>query len=186
MKSSHARTILAGMAGGFARNIMMLLTFRFIGFGMNGDDILLNSAYQRKSLSQSGPNCSSCPWWQLWKGADQVWGDYEKHRDYFNLEKEPTETELKGKVMRKIKLILILVLSAGWLFPAYAAVGTFLSYLDDEVSDLLRHGQSMYDFPFILEVQRWAAVAFIWFGAALLFWSFIGARHILKNTEKKD
>ena len=86
----------------------------------------------------------------------------------------------------KLKLILIIILSVGWLFHAYIAIRTFLNYLDEEVSDLLRHGQAMFNFPFILVVQQWTDVAFVWFGAALLFWSFIGARYILKNGENKE
>ena len=37
------KTILAGVAGGMTMNIVMLLTFRAIGFGWNGDGILLSS-----------------------------------------------------------------------------------------------------------------------------------------------
>jgi hypothetical protein len=50
MKPSHARTVLAGVAGGFAMNVVMLLTFRFIGFGVNGDGILLNPSFQSRKL----------------------------------------------------------------------------------------------------------------------------------------
>ena len=50
MKSSHTRTILAGVAGGFAMNVVMLLTFRFIGFGVNGDGILLDPSLQSRKL----------------------------------------------------------------------------------------------------------------------------------------
>jgi len=50
MKPSHARTILAGAAGGLAMNVVMLLTFRLIGFGVNGDGILLNPSFQSRKL----------------------------------------------------------------------------------------------------------------------------------------
>ncbi len=50
MKPSHARTVLAGVAGGFAMNAAMLLTFRFIGFGVSGEGILLNPALQSGKL----------------------------------------------------------------------------------------------------------------------------------------
>jgi hypothetical protein len=36
MRASALRTVLAGICGGFAMNIAMLLTFRFIGFGWKG------------------------------------------------------------------------------------------------------------------------------------------------------
>lgn len=50
MKPAHTRTILAGLAGGMAMNVTMLLTFRLIGFGWNGDGILIESAAQSRKL----------------------------------------------------------------------------------------------------------------------------------------
>ena len=50
MKPSHVKTFLAGIAGGFAMNIAMLLTFRFIGFGVNADGILLDPSIQSSKL----------------------------------------------------------------------------------------------------------------------------------------
>jgi hypothetical protein len=49
-KASLLRTLLAGLAGGLALNLMMLLTFRLIGFGWNGDGFLLNPAIQSRKL----------------------------------------------------------------------------------------------------------------------------------------
>jgi hypothetical protein len=50
MKTSHAITFLAGVVGGMAMNLAMLITFRFIGFGVNGDGILLNPNFQSRKL----------------------------------------------------------------------------------------------------------------------------------------
>jgi hypothetical protein len=50
MKTSNAQTVIAGVAGGFAMNVVMLLTFRFIGFGVNGNGILLNPSFQSRKL----------------------------------------------------------------------------------------------------------------------------------------
>jgi len=50
MKTSHIKTILAGVAGGCAMNLMMLITFRFIGFGIDGGGILLNPKFQSRKL----------------------------------------------------------------------------------------------------------------------------------------
>lgn len=47
---SKARTVLAGIAGGMAMNIAMLLTFRLIGFGWNADGILLQPEWQSPKL----------------------------------------------------------------------------------------------------------------------------------------
>jgi hypothetical protein len=50
MKPSHAKTILAGIAGGMAMNLAMLLTFRVIDFGWNGGGIVLDPAIQSSKL----------------------------------------------------------------------------------------------------------------------------------------
>jgi hypothetical protein len=44
------KTIFAGIAGGMTMNIVMLLTFRAIGFGWNGGGILLSSPIQSPKL----------------------------------------------------------------------------------------------------------------------------------------
>jgi hypothetical protein len=46
MNSPPFRTILAGLAGGVALNITMLLTFRLFGLGWDGGGILLDPAVQ--------------------------------------------------------------------------------------------------------------------------------------------
>lgn len=50
MQSNYGRTLLAGIAGGMAMNLTMLMTFRLIGFGWNGDGILIRSASQSQKL----------------------------------------------------------------------------------------------------------------------------------------
>lgn len=50
MKPAHGKTLLAGIAGGLAMNITMLLTFRLLGFGWDGDGILIKSASQSQKL----------------------------------------------------------------------------------------------------------------------------------------
>jgi hypothetical protein len=44
------RTLMAGIAGGAAINLAMLLTFRAIGFGWDGQGILLTSPIQSQKL----------------------------------------------------------------------------------------------------------------------------------------
>jgi len=44
------KTILVGLAGGMTMNVVMLLTFRLLGFGWNGSGILLSSPIQRPKL----------------------------------------------------------------------------------------------------------------------------------------
>jgi hypothetical protein len=43
-------TLLAGLAGGLTLNLVMLLTFRLLGFGWHGGGILLNPALQSDKL----------------------------------------------------------------------------------------------------------------------------------------
>jgi hypothetical protein len=50
MNHSATRTLLAGLAGGAAMNMAMLLTFRLLGFGWNGGGILLDPALQSAKL----------------------------------------------------------------------------------------------------------------------------------------
>jgi len=50
MRITHARTVIAGLAGGIAMNLAMLLTFRFLGFGVNADGILLDPSVQSSKL----------------------------------------------------------------------------------------------------------------------------------------
>ncbi len=50
MKQSLIRTIIAGLVGGMMINIMMLLTFRLIGMGLDGNGILLDPSVQSKKL----------------------------------------------------------------------------------------------------------------------------------------
>ena len=50
MRTSGSRTVLAGVAGGFAMNLMMTLTFRFIGFGVHGGGILLDPDFESRKL----------------------------------------------------------------------------------------------------------------------------------------
>lgn len=44
------RTLAAGLIGGLTLNLAMLLTFRSIGFGWNGDGILLDPSLQSQKL----------------------------------------------------------------------------------------------------------------------------------------
>ena len=50
MKPSGLRTVLAGVCGGVAMNLAMLLTFRALGFGWNANGILLDPALQSRKL----------------------------------------------------------------------------------------------------------------------------------------
>lgn len=44
------RILMAGLAGGLTLNVVMLLTFRLIGFGWNGGGFLLTATIQSRKL----------------------------------------------------------------------------------------------------------------------------------------
>jgi hypothetical protein len=44
------RTLVAGLGGGLGMNLVMLLTFRVIGFGWNGGGILLDPSLRSQKL----------------------------------------------------------------------------------------------------------------------------------------
>ena len=50
MKASHLRTCAAGIAAGLSMNLAMLLTFRLIGFGIEGDGILMDPSVQSSKV----------------------------------------------------------------------------------------------------------------------------------------
>jgi len=50
VEKSVTRTVVAGIAGGLALNVAMLLTFRLIGFGWDGGGILLDPSVQSGKL----------------------------------------------------------------------------------------------------------------------------------------
>lgn len=75
--------------------------------------------------------------------------------------------------MRKIKIFGVVFLSAGWLWPASVSTYYLMSWLDDEVSDLLRGRPSMYSFDFILHLKRWTFFTLVWLSIAVLFWVVI-------------
>lgn len=50
IRTTHSRTLLAGVAAGLAMNFAMLLTFRLLGFGVHGDGILLDPSLQSNKL----------------------------------------------------------------------------------------------------------------------------------------
>lgn len=50
MKSPVSKILFAGFAGGVVLNLVMLLTFRLIGFGWNGGGILVDPSIQSHKL----------------------------------------------------------------------------------------------------------------------------------------
>jgi hypothetical protein len=89
-------------------------------------------------------------------------------------------------MMRKINIIGVVFLSAGWLWPASVSTYYLMSWLDDEVSDLLRGHPSIYSFDFTLHLKRWAFFTLAWFSVAVLFWMVIATVRLFpKQTDQR-
>ncbi len=84
-------------------------------------------------------------------------------------------------MLKKLKIAAIVVLSAGWLVPAYACLRTYTTWLDTDVADHLHHIDPQYTTQFTLHIQQWADAAFAWFACAVLFWSVVGALRLVKR-----
>jgi len=84
-------------------------------------------------------------------------------------------------MLRKLKIAAIVVLSTGWLVPAYICLRTATTWLDTDVSDHLRHVDPQYTTQFTLQIMQWSDVAFAWFACAVLFWSVAGAVRLLRK-----
>jgi hypothetical protein len=88
--------------------------------------------------------------------------------------------------MRKIKILSVVVLSAGWIVPAYVTLCYLMSWLDDEVADVLHGSKPMYSFDFVLHIDRWSKLTLFWLGAAVLFWSIVGACKLFPKKASVD
>ncbi len=81
----------------------------------------------------------------------------------------------KTKMLRKLRIIGIVVLSAGWLVPTFICLRTLIAWLDTDVSDHLHHIEPQYTTQFTLQVQQWFQISFAWFALAFLFWACVAA-----------
>jgi hypothetical protein len=54
MKIVTKRSLIAGFLGGITLNLVMLLTFRLLGFGFDGNGILLEPSIQSSKLIAIG------------------------------------------------------------------------------------------------------------------------------------
>jgi hypothetical protein len=84
-------------------------------------------------------------------------------------------------MFQKLKIIGIVVLSAGWLIPAYVCLWTLTAWLDTDVADHLHHIDPQYTTQFTLQIQQWFQISFVWFSAALLFWASIAAIKLVRK-----
>ena len=70
--------------------------------------------------------------------------------------------------------LLVALLSIGWLAPLWLGVNTYLTFWEIEALPLIagQHpGNSFAFIPFTRDCFMWA---FLWLGAVLAFWSYLG------------
>ena len=78
----------------------------------------------------------------------------------------------------------VVVLSVGWLLPAYAGLHAFISYLEEVLDLRLKGLQPMTDFDFLLEMRRMLTTAILWLAAAISFWAGLAACRVLATKNK--
>ena len=84
--------------------------------------------------------------------------------------------------MRRVLVTsFIVVLTVGWVVPAYLTGYYVIQYFDTELSDILRGYEPQYDFPFILYIQKNYTLFSIWFFLALTFWAAVASWKISKK-----
>jgi hypothetical protein len=73
----------------------------------------------------------------------------------------------------KIKTILMVILSCGWLLPFYVGISSLFSWLQYEVTPLLEGHNPGNSFPFLKFSGEMVAVSFVWLAAAIAVWVII-------------
>jgi len=84
-------------------------------------------------------------------------------------------------MIKKLKIIGIVMLSSGWLIPAFICMQTFTEWLDTDVSDHFHHIDPQYTTQFTLQIQQWFQISFLWFSFAVLFWVTVAAIKLVKK-----
>lgn len=74
---------------------------------------------------------------------------------------------------RKFLSVLVALFSAGWLFPMWLGVSTYLDFWEVEAWPLLDGDHPGNSFPFLSFARDCFAWGFSWLALALLFWAYI-------------
>jgi len=70
----------------------------------------------------------------------------------------------------KIKTLLMVLLSCGWLLPLYLGFSTLFSWLQYELTPLIAGSNPGNSFPFLDFSGQMIAVSFIWLALAIAVW----------------
>ncbi|MNW09332.1 hypothetical protein SAMN04487939_109102 [Lysobacter sp. yr284] len=81
---------------------------------------------------------------------------------------------------RRLSSALVAVFSAGWLFPIWLGVRTYLAYWRAEVPQLINGIPSGNSFPFLEFSKECFGWGLSWLAAVLALWSYIGFSALLR------
>ena len=82
-----------------------------------------------------------------------------------------------------MKRIAIVILSVGWLLPAWFGISTLLTFLNAEVWPLLRGEHPSNSFAFVEFSAGCFAVSMVWLAAALAWWAWKFSSEIPNKKE---
>jgi hypothetical protein len=72
--------------------------------------------------------------------------------------------------MRQIKLILVSVLSTGWLIPVFLAFDAFRSFLVMELEPMIQGKPLTHSLGMLYLCGIWFSVSACWLAVAIIFW----------------
>ena len=81
----------------------------------------------------------------------------------------------------KLIALIVALLSAGWLFPLWLGIYTYLSFWQSEGWPLLQGKHPGNSFPFLPFATNCFLTALLWLGIVIFFWSFLGYLRFLRS-----
>jgi hypothetical protein len=84
--------------------------------------------------------------------------------------------------MKKIKVIFLGILSAGWLLPLCISVGTFQNYIKLTLIPQITGQGFQTSYPFLDMSYKSFVITAVWLTIVIIFWS----AHFLLKIDKKS
>ena len=81
--------------------------------------------------------------------------------------------------MKTMKLLVLIVASAGWVVLLYLGIDSILAFLRLEVYPRLLGQTPLNSFPFLRFSRQMVIIGFAWLAVVALFWSAVLARHFM-------
>ena len=89
------------------------------------------------------------------------------------------------KMRRRLIGAVVALLSAGWLFPMWLGVSTYLSFWSLEGGPMLLGRETGHSFPFLAFAGDCFSWGFAWLGVVVVFWSYLGFSAFLRQGEAR-